>query len=309
MNTFIPKLSAEETISKDLSYIITNISILSSALSFYLSEQETHSLVSTILQKTKSSVLAMKEQQDEDYVTQEECISFIEAISALSHIKNVVNDHFINISEIVLTTSLEFFPRFTLWYQNALTNAVKVLIERAQKSFDMTFVWKRISYTTLYMTLEEMQSEEEDASYMRFWNGILVKRGDCCEVLLKGVVGNVLEIVKTLDLSVYEVDGEEKKPVLFLTASGDYNQVLPTNPEHMRLFLDLVRVWSSLELVFGTYDGQLFVESFQVWIDLSTKYPLISGFYKLVTTCLSILSKSNMFRVHTKNTLELIATG
>ncbi|XP_061073095.1 DNA-dependent protein kinase catalytic subunit [Conger conger] len=127
-------------------------------------------------------------------------------------------------------------------------------------------------------------------------------------LLYDEMIKSVLKIIEKLDLSVHKLTPEEEEKgddakAIQMTSTDPMVDILPNKPKDFTAFINLVELSSELLL-------RKRVEYFEQWVYplshtlilQSTRFPLVSGFYKMLSVTMKIAKKINYFKhVNTKS--------
>ncbi|XP_028826126.1 DNA-dependent protein kinase catalytic subunit isoform X2 [Denticeps clupeoides] len=213
-----------------------------------------------------------------------------------SFISSVVHQGIIRVcSKPVLLSEEEGAPRHQ-------TNSEEETGESAQVR---TGKWKVPSYRD-YLDLFRGILDCENLKDTAFLDGALEAQNanlpSLNRLLYDEVVKSVMKIMEKLDLSVQKINAEEEGIQRdfssdLMPSSDPTSHLLPNKPKDFTAFINLVEFCSELL-------SQKRLEYFQQWmyplshnlILHSIHFPLVSGFYKLLSLCMAIAKKIKYFQ-------------
>ncbi|KAI6646753.1 DNA-dependent protein kinase catalytic subunit [Oopsacas minuta] len=317
--------------TKKVGISVRGYGYFASACSHFLKPKEVETLVNEIVRRSDKLLIIQNEDSASERVYQ--LPSFLEAFASIAKELGCVNQSFGTCLEQLIIMLFEFFPRIIPKHQKpAFTSLSRALLSLISSQTMLKKLLQNIIYQGLLFTCThalpsqilplEATSEPEnegdlllparDSTYQDFlplWlNLIDPQRTPTVAVLLLDfpnaegmyrviydeVIHAILLILDKLDLSTESTTSTQDSELT--NSLDDLTTLQPKNPNEYQFFLNLV-----------DFTGELLpsaqLEMFSHWvlpfgrmlIILSHTYPHVSGFLKLLTTCMSVCRKLKYF--------------
>uniref|UniRef100_A0A8C4S1N9 DNA-dependent protein kinase catalytic subunit n=1 Tax=Erpetoichthys calabaricus TaxID=27687 RepID=A0A8C4S1N9_ERPCA len=283
-----------------------------------------------LIQRCKQMYLTESDTEDDNMY---QLPSFLDSISSVILHLDKIPEVYTPVLERLLVVQIDSFPQYSQKMQPACCRSIiKVLVALAGKgpvlwSFISTVVHQgliRVCSKPMLRSGEEESDQEKDAQvrsgkwkipsyrdYLDLFKSLL----DCDKMMESGFVDgealssplrslnrllydelmkSLLKIIEKLDLSVGNFSTENN---LSIPSSDPSANLFPSKPKDFTAFINLVDFCSELLLQkHNDYFAQwVYVLGYELILQ-STRFPLVSGFYKLLSVCMKIAKKIKYFQ-------------
>ncbi|CAG8489558.1 14379_t:CDS:10 [Funneliformis mosseae] len=169
---------------------------------------------------------------------------------------------------------------------------------------EMFFFWENIFKDSTFSWIIDQSGFSIDG------NQLCIIQSEFFSILYDEIMSSVFRMIRTLNLSITEVAGESMLEtsvmknnnqgvdvnLIAIAGSGDLENLQPLVSKDFALFHNLVDFW---QLFLPRIKSNLFSRwvylAGDTLITFSTRYPYVSGFYKMLGSCLTVCESINFF--------------
>ncbi|KAJ3289778.1 hypothetical protein HK104_007244 [Borealophlyctis nickersoniae] len=272
MKQFSDTLRSEESSVREISLAIRGYGIFAAPCRKYVEPQELHEVLAILLKKNAFLFSDANEQQEE---TAGHIASFIQAFAYIAKELDVIEDSFlaaIAFQALVLTCT-DAPGREA----NVVGDAEAGMPEPAYK--DYMYFWDSLFDESNFVF---SASPEEVEPFL--------------VTIYDQIISAILRLPPNLNLTTIEVDEDTAKTVIDIPSSGDVAKLRAENPKDFAIFVNFVDFCQAFLPRVRQKDFVRWIHIVgEEWVRQSSKYPLVSGFYKLVGLCLHICQSVGYF--------------
>uniref|UniRef100_A0A8B9LXB6 DNA-dependent protein kinase catalytic subunit n=1 Tax=Astyanax mexicanus TaxID=7994 RepID=A0A8B9LXB6_ASTMX len=293
--------------------------------------QDVDLMYTELIQRCKQMYLTESD-RDDDNVYQ--LPSFLDSIaSVLVHLDRVP-EVYTSVLERLLVVQIDTYPQYSQRMQYATCRSIiKVLMamaakgpvlwsftssvgknqvymidESGQSSLVRSGKWKLPScndYLDLFKVLLDCENMKDPGLLDGFVASTSYSLKALNKLLYDALVQSIMKIVEKLDLSVQKVNGQSDPSAGLIPSSDPTTNLMPNKPKDFTAFINLVDFCSKLlPSKNPEYFAQWMYPLCHELILQSIRFPLVSGFYKLLALCMNIAKKIKYFQVRPKSTNE-----
>ncbi|KAI8613655.1 hypothetical protein BC830DRAFT_1219655 [Chytriomyces sp. MP71] len=236
--------------------------------------------------------------------------AFLDAFTMLAHELDVIDSDLMSAIERISVSMVVNFPKIRTYYREPMVNSFVELLWELRSHSQLKSYWNRIVKQLYLISCVIQESENESADdfvseargptwkeFVLFWQILFLKTKQVWnpdevssfhDTLYDGLMECILDIPHDLNLSVREQSGpdEETREV---SIASDTSKLIPENAADFVIFVNYVGLSEAIL-------GKIRTELFRKWvfvagkriIEYSSQYPLVSGFYKLLASVLSM---------------------
>ncbi|RUP50947.1 hypothetical protein BC936DRAFT_136979 [Jimgerdemannia flammicorona] len=331
MTQFANALKADKIEVRDLSIAIRGYGYFAAPCKKYMNEEQLQTLLSHLLKK---SAWFYSDTNDDLEGVLTHIASFIQAYTYIAREYDVIPDSLMSTLEQTVSTMLVQYPRMRAYVRLANVIAFQALLWMlfengvgVLRRFLSSTVYQALILTCsdALKATEEVESgqhassevdEMADHVYMDFfffWENIFkMPQLKSRKTILKSteqeffaiiydeLMASVLRLARTLNFATQDLKEDSEGTNLAVTATvpltGDVATLVPVVVKDFLLFQNLVDFWA---LFLPRVQPLLFTRWVYLvgegLVELSTRYPLVSGFYKMCGTCLGVCQEIGIF--------------
>uniref|UniRef100_A0A8C1YUK1 DNA-dependent protein kinase catalytic subunit n=1 Tax=Cyprinus carpio TaxID=7962 RepID=A0A8C1YUK1_CYPCA len=304
MQKFCAIIRTMESTNKELSIAIRGYGLFAAPWKV-VCPQDVELMYTELIQRCKQMYLTETD-WDDDSVYQ--LPSFLDSIaSVLVHLDRIPGVY-TPVLERLLVVQMDSFHQYSQTMQHTTCRSIiRVFVAMAVRALLVLRLF--ISSTTVHQALIRVCSKPVPRSEVSVFAesvGVLLfspaaknyNLRDTNRHLYDALVQSVMKILEKLDLSVQKVNAQSDASAGFMPSSDPTANLIPNKPKDFIAFINLVDFCSEL---LPSRNPEYFVQwMYPLCHELvlqSIRFPLVSGFYKLLSLSMSIAKKIHYFQV------------
>ncbi|CAI2170936.1 4833_t:CDS:10 [Funneliformis geosporum] len=239
-----------------------------------------------------------------NYDLRRRCVNAFEHLLWMFYLKDKgIMQKFVSKSfyQILILTCSDAIQLQSIPDQQSANSADMIDVVAEHTYQEMFFFWENIFKDSTFSWIIDQSGFSIDE------NQLCIIQSEFFSILYDEIMSSVFRMIRTLNLAITEVTGESKlvtknndqevdANLIAIAGSGDLENLQPLVSKDFVLFHNLVDFW---QLFLPRIKSHLFSR----WVYLagdklitfSTRYPYVSGFYKMLSSCLTVCESINFF--------------
>lgn len=323
---FKDTLQLSSSKSYEIRIAICGFGVMAGPCKHLLPEEYLLELLTLVMQRTEYS-FHVEESVKRDLL--EHLTDFVQALSEIMvHVNELPGIQLSSLQNVVISLIKNFHYLSKVHHPLVITSLMKtfhnlsllggtVLDDLLSKSILQGIIWTcshKLSYDIDWEETPDWKENVTYKSYLPFWNGLLnnevssnTDHNRIANKIYEHMISSLLLILDKLNLNTvkrtFKDDRGMDQEMSFCDPNIDLN---PIKPKDFHIFFNLVDFFKDVLKAQTNYCHE---ENFKKWINIFyetiitkfLKYPLISGFLKLLETAFSITDKMNLFTENEDN--------
>ncbi|XP_074649158.1 DNA-dependent protein kinase catalytic subunit-like [Tubulanus polymorphus] len=332
---FCDIMKNKDSSSKKVSLAIRGYGYFAAPCKLFLTNDDVKFMFTEMIQRSEQLFFSQPENLDDKIIN---LPSFVEALACIVRQLDQMTETFLASLEKLVVMLIEYYPKFG---QKLGFICVKAILQVLLSLFPKGAAFRNLLSRVIYQGLiricshpvvantDNQQTEDDEREkkisykdYVNLWLSLLdvqklkdsghghgmnaTYKKQLEQAIYDETISSVSRILDKLDLNSKKsdrtaTDAESDSPA----TSDPIKDLQASKPKDFQIFINLVDFCRDVLPVRHYYHFSVWVYKFgHQLIVHSTKYPLVSGFYKLLATCLTICTKMHYFKGVNKTTEE-----